>query len=313
MATRPARLLVIGDVAWDILVRPERELVWGSDVFGRVELMPGGAAANVAVWARRIGAEVTLVGKVGDDTLGELMLRHLRAEGLSTEIPVVPGKPTMRIGIVIDPRGEHGFVTDHSNPLSFSPSDLPTSLLDHTDCLFFNGYGIFTSRTAEFMRPILGEARRRGIPIAFDPSSFTLIGGYGPQRLLAELGPLDLLLANAEETRSLCQGEDPATLGATARTVVVKEGADGASAFTSSQRWRAEPAPAIVVDTTGAGDAFDAAYLVEYLASGSVDAALAAGNKLGAYVASHVGAQPKHWASPFATSPSGQARPRPAH
>jgi len=311
MATRPRRLLVIGDIAWDILVRPERELVWGSDVFGRVELLPGGAAANVAVWARRLGAEVTLVGKVGDDTLGELMLRHLRAEGLSTEIPVVPGKPTMRIGIVIDPAGEHGFVTDHSNPLSFSPSDLPPALLDHTDCVFFNGYGIFTSRTAEFLRPFLAEARRRGIPTAFDPSSFTLIGGYGPKRLLAELGPLDMLLANAEETRALCPGADPSQLSATARVVVVKQGADGASAFTSTDTWRAPPAPAVVVDTTGAGDAFDAAYLVEYLSSGDVEAALAAGNTLGAHVASHVGAQPERSSRP-ATSSDGPARPRPA-
>jgi ribokinase len=308
MATRPRRLLVIGDIAWDILVRPERELVWGSDVFGRVELLPGGAAANVAVWARRLGAEVTLVGKVGDDTLGELMLRHLRAEGLSTEIAVVPGKPTLRIGIVIDPKGEHGFVTDHSNPLSFSPSDLPPALLDHADCVFFNGYGIFTSRTAEFLRPLLGEARRRGIPVAFDPSSFTLIGGYGPRRLLAELGPLDLLLANAEETRALCPGADPSALSAIARVVVVKQGADGASAFTAAQTWRAAPAPAVAVDTTGAGDGFDAAYLVEYLSSGDVDAALAAGNRLGAHVASHVGAQPELSSRP-ATSPDVPTRP----
>jgi ribokinase len=307
MATHPVRLLVVGDIAWDILVRPERELVWGSDVFGRVELMPGGAAANVAVWARRLGADVTLVGKVGDDTLGELMLRRLRAEGLSTEIPVVPGKPTMRI--VIDPQGEHGFVTDHSKPLSFSPSDLPLSLLDSTDCVFFNGYGIFTSRTAEFLRPLLNEARRRGITTAFDPSSFTLIGAYGPRRLLDELGPLDVVLANAEETRALCPDSEPSALSGTARLVVMKRGADGASAFTSTEAWSAPPAPATVVDTTGAGDGFDAAFLVEYLTSRNVDAALEAGNRMGAHVASHLGAQPERPFRP-AISPAAPTRPR---
>ena len=292
MTPRPVRLLVIGDVAWDILVRPERELVWGSDVFGRVELMPGGAAANVAVWARRLGAEVVLAGKVGDDTLGELMLRHLRAEGVMTEIPAVPGKPTMRIGIVIDPRGEHGFVTDHSHPLAFSPSDLPERLLDQADCVFFNGYGVFTSRTTEFIRPLLAEARRRGIPVAFDPSSFTMIDAYGPVRLLGEVGPVDVLLSNAEEARALSRNTDVAGLASAAQIVVVKQGADGASAFGEGGSWAAAPAPAAVVDTTGAGDAFDAAFLVEWLSSGDVEAALAAGNRLGAHVASHVGAQP---------------------
>ena len=293
MTPRPVRLLVVGDIAWDILVRPERELVWGSDVFGRVELMPGGAAANVAVWARRLGAEVVLAGKVGDDTLGELMLRHLRAEGVMTEMPAVPRKPTMRIGIVIDPRGEHGFVTDHSHPLAFSQSDLPTRLLDQVDRVFFNGYGVFTSRTTEFIRPLLAEARSRGIPVAFDPSSFTMIDAYGSVRLLAEVGRLDVLLSNAEETQALSRHTDVAGLASAAHLVVVKQGADGASAFGGSgQSWSAAPAPANVVDTTGAGDAFDAAFLVEWLSSGDVEAALSAGNRLGAHVASYVGAQP---------------------
>ena len=75
------RLLVIGDVAWDIFIRPERDLVRGSDVLGTVDVMPGGAAANVAVWARRLGADVTLMGKIGDDTLGTLMQTHLAERG----------------------------------------------------------------------------------------------------------------------------------------------------------------------------------------------------------------------------------------
>ena len=210
-----------------------------------------------------------------------------------TEIPAVPGKPTMRIGIVIDPRGEHGFVTDHSHPLAFSPSDLPARLLDQVDCVFFNGYGVFTSRTTEFIRPLLADARRGGIPVAFDPSSFTMIDAYGSARLLAEAGNLDVLLSNAEETKALSRHTDVAGLARAAQLVVVKQGADGSSAFGSGDRsWSAPPAPATVVDTTGAGDAFDAAFLVEWLSSGDVDAALTAGNRLGAHVASHVGAQP---------------------
>ena len=51
------RLLVVGDIAWDIFIRPEGDLVRGSDVLGTVDVMPGGAAANVAVWARRLGAD----------------------------------------------------------------------------------------------------------------------------------------------------------------------------------------------------------------------------------------------------------------
>jgi 2-dehydro-3-deoxygluconokinase len=83
-----------------------------------------------------------------------------------------------------------------------------------------------------------------------------------------------------------------AALASRATLVVVKRGASGASAHTADGAWRAGVAPVKVVDTTGAGDAFDAAFLVEWLRSGDIEAALQAGNRLGAYVASHLGAQP---------------------
>ncbi len=291
MAVRPVRLLAIGDVAWDILVRPERELVWGSDVFGAVELMPGGAAANVAVWAQRLGARATLVGKVGADTLGELMLRHLRDEGVTTRIAEVADLPTLRIGIVIDPQGEHGFVIDHTRPLTFSADDLPTSLLDHADAVFFNGYAIFTSQSTEFLHPLLTAARRRQIPVAFDPSSFALIRAFGAARLLDELGPLDVLLANSDEVKALCGDAPPSSLHTWTKLLVMKQGADGAAAYRAGESWCDSAVPVPVVDTTGAGDAFDAAFLVEWLGGGSVERALAEGNRLGAHVARHMGAQ----------------------
>ena len=113
------RLLVIGDIAWDIFIRPEGDLVRGSDVLGTVDVMPGGAAANVAVWARRLGAQVTLVGKIGDDTLGTLMHTHLRGEGVGDHLITVPGGLSTRVGILVSADGEHSFVIDHTKVLRF--------------------------------------------------------------------------------------------------------------------------------------------------------------------------------------------------
>ena len=291
-AAHSPRLLVIGDIAWDILIRPQTELVWGSDAFGAVELMPGGSAANVAVWARRMGAEVTLVGKIGDDVLGDLMGRHLAAEGLAGAIRTVPGGFTTRVGVVVTPRGEHAFVTDHTRLLDFAAGELDASLLDGIDAVFFNGYGVFTSRSAAFMLDLLVEARRRGIVIAFDPSSFALIHAYGPERLLDEAGHLDLLMANEDEVLALCKGEPLAWLQARATLVVIKRGADGATAIGTGGSVSAAPSPATIVDTTGAGDGFDAAFLVDYLRHHDVAGGLALANRLGAYVTGFLGAQP---------------------
>ncbi len=285
------RLLIVGDIAWDILLRPEREPIWGSDVFGTVELLPGGSAANVAVWSRRLGADVTLAGRIGDDALGELMMRHLAAEDVTARVITVPGGATTRVGIYVRTDGEHGFVTDHTQALAFRAADLPVELLDGADAMFVSGYAIYMSESAAFLAGLLAEARRRGVAVAFDPTSFALIRRYGAERLLAELGRLDVLLANDDEARALAGGRSSETLLAHSRVVVVKMGDEGALAM-DGLRTVTAPATAVrVVDTTGAGDAFDAAFLVAYAGRASLEAALSAANRLGAQVAGRLGAQ----------------------
>ena len=66
------KLCVIGDFAWDVLIRTNTELLKGGDTFGEVLLMPGGSAANVAVWAARCGLPSHFIGKIGRDRFGLL-------------------------------------------------------------------------------------------------------------------------------------------------------------------------------------------------------------------------------------------------
>jgi sugar/nucleoside kinase (ribokinase family) len=285
------RLLVIGDIAWDVLLRPAGELVWGSDVYGHVDLMAGGSAANVAVWARRLGALVTLVGQVGDDRFGDLMRTHLEAERIADAVRIVPGGQTMRIGVLVRPDGEHAFVTDHSHPPRLTSADLPLALLDGADAVFLNGYAVFMAGSAAFASALLAEARRRRIPVSFDPSSSSLIRAHGPRALLDEIGPLDILLANEDEAQALLPGEPASGLLAHTAVAVVKKGGQGAAALHAAGSVSAAAEPIAAVDTTGAGDAFDAAFLVEYLTRRSLTGALAAANRLGAHVAARFGAQ----------------------
>jgi ribokinase len=287
------RLVVIGDIAWDIFIRPEHDLVRGSDVSGTVDVMPGGAAANVAVWAHRLGVTAILRGKIGTDTLGQVMLAHLVQEGVASHVSVLEGGVTTRVGILVSPDGEHSFVMDHTKVIRFKDGDVDPSILDDASAVFFNGYDIYLARTASFLRPVLDEARRRGLPVVFDPSSFELIRRYKPARLLNDIGPLDILIANEEEVEELSRAEGVDSLLTATRLLVTKQGARGAAALDATG-WRRAPAvPITAVDTTGAGDAFDAAFLVEWLSSHDVDAALREGNRLGAFVASRLGGQPE--------------------
>jgi len=253
--------------------------------------MAGGSAANVAVWARRHGAGVTLVGHVGDDRFGHLMRAHLTDEGVAEFVRVVPGGQTMRIGVVIRPDAEPAFVTDHSRPLRLTADDLPLSLLDRADAVFLNGYAVFMAGSAAFASPLLAEARRRGVMVAFDPSSFSLIRAHQTANLLDEVGPLDVLLANEDEARALVPDGPLETLLARTAVAVVKQGGQGATALHAGGSVSAAAEPIVVADTTGAGDAFDAAFLVEYLTHRDLARALAAANRLGGHVAARLGAQ----------------------
>ena len=284
-------ITVVGDIAWDVLLQPRGDLVWGADVLGDVELLPGGSAANVAFWAKRLGGVPRLVGKVGDDLMGTLMRAHLEREGLGECLISVPGGRTTRIGVYVRPDAEHAFVTDHRHALRLSADDLPLSMLDGTDAIFFNGYAVFMAGSATFLGPLLDEARRRGVLVAFDPSSASLIEHYGAERLLVDVGPIDILLANHAEAEVLRRGRPLEALMEGVGVVVVKQGPLGATAVCAPHRLMSPAATAEVVDTTGAGDAFDAAFLVEYLASHDLQRALDAGNVLGAGVAGALGAQ----------------------
>jgi sugar/nucleoside kinase (ribokinase family) len=213
--------------------------------------------------------------------------------------------------VLVRPQGEHAFITDHTRLPRFERGDLSASLLDGADAVFFNGYGIFGAGSTAFVEDLLAEARRRRVPVAFDPSSFALIRAYGASRLLGELSPLDILIANDDEARALASDHPPQALQRHCGLLVVKQGAKGSSAFTAASSWSAEPFAPQVVDTTGAGDAFDAAFLVHYLRNKNVEGALNAANRLGAHVASFLGAQPPvpDWMA--AAPPPGTRQPRP--
>ncbi|MFZ9159020.1 MAG: PfkB family carbohydrate kinase, partial [Ilumatobacteraceae bacterium] len=78
--TSTPQLCVLGDFAWDVLIRTNSELLRGGDTFGEVMLTPGGSAANVAVWASRCGTPTRFVGKIGRDRFGQLAQEDLECE-----------------------------------------------------------------------------------------------------------------------------------------------------------------------------------------------------------------------------------------
>lgn len=289
---RKPKIISLGDLAWDFLLEVKEEICWGSDVKGQVEFSYGGSACNFAVWASRAGAKVKLLGKVGDDLLGHLILEHLKTEGVEFPFKPIPGARTARIGVFVSPNGERGMVMDKDHRLSFDLKDYSPTLLEGYDLLFFTGYSIYNRRSIGFLKKTLSEARKKGLSIAFDPSSFHLMDGFGYPELRNLVSPLDFLLLNEEEAKRLSFGKDFHELLSISQTVVIKRGEKGAFAVSAFGEFISPAFPSQVLDSTGAGDAFDAGFLVEFLTSKNMEKSLIEGNRLGAYVVSHFGAQP---------------------
>jgi ribokinase len=289
------KLATIGDIAVDVLAAAGEALTRGADARGSVRLMPGGSAANVAVWAARLGARAACVGATGADPWGAWLRDDLRREGVRVVGPV-RGR-TAAILAFVDAAGERTFVTERDAALTLHPADLPADCWDGLDVLHVPAYSLFEGALAETSIAAIQAARARGAAISLDLSSVSLLRVYGPVRfaaLLADLRP-DFLFANLEEAQLVfavrTADEAAAAMRCVASIAVVKRGSAGILvADEAGTHSAAAPAPA--VDTNGAGDALAAAFLVEHARSGDVMRAAWAGVRLAGAVVQGQGARP---------------------
>lgn len=297
-------LWVVGDYAWDVLIRTNTELLTGGDTYGEVNLAPGGAAANAAVWARRCGAPVAFVGKVGRDRLGDLAEEELNAERVDACLVRSETQTTGSVAVWIDHTGQRSMVSGKGADHHLLPSELPREHLAAARTALLTGWSFFADPPREAAREAARIAKGGGAALAFDPASFQLIETVGVERFLAwtvDLG-IDLMFPNYDEGRTLTGEEEPERIverlserydGA---RVILKLDAKGAyvqaDADGNDGGWVA-PVESQLLDATGAGDAFVGAFLARRnLGETAVEAArFAAG--VSAWVIEHLGARPQ--------------------
>jgi ribokinase len=241
--------------------------VVGSDSAAAVALHGGGAAGNVAA---HLGDRARLVARVGDDPMAAVALEGgLRAT-------VDPALPTGVCVVLVGPDGERTMLPDAGANAVLSPPDAIDG-----DVVYVSGYALLREATRPAALAWLEAARAAGARTVVDPASAAPLA----DALHAfEAVRCDLLLPNAAEAAVL----GPERLRAIAREVVVKFGAEGASWTDGERTLNVPAAPARVVDTTGAGDAFAAGFLGVWPA-GDPEAALQAGAALAAAVVAREG------------------------
>jgi sugar/nucleoside kinase (ribokinase family) len=280
-------LICVGDVMLDVHARFGR-LVRGGDVHGRVLVQPGGTSANTAVWASQDGAETAVVGAVGDDILGELLVRSLSERGVHTGWIRHHPEPTGTMLIALE-EDERSMVADRGANATLVPADLPT--LEATAVLI-SGYLLLQEPGHDTALAALERARTD--LLAVEAASWPLVDAFGPGRFFEETAGAHVVLANEDEARSLTgiEGSDAARqLAERYRMAVVKLGPNGAVLVADGQLVTATIDPVEEVDPTGAGDAFDGVLLSRLAAGEEPGDALRAACHAGARVV----ASPMTW------------------
>jgi sugar/nucleoside kinase (ribokinase family) len=293
---RNPRVVVVGDLLYDLLAKVDGDVRLGVDTFTPIRAAGGGSGANAAAWLAASGVETHFVGRVGDDVFGRFLEEELQRAGVRTHLARDPVLGTGKVFVLVDGAGERTMITDRGAVENLGPEDIPTSLLSGGH-LHLVGYTFSGGSRRETAFEALRLAREAGMTVSVDPSAVPMLEDIGPDRFLTWTSGANLCFPNLQEGSLLAGTEDPVQIAEKLLdhypAVVLKLGAEGARyADTEGRRSRVPATPARANDTTGAGDALCAGFLAAWLAGEAPEEALRRGVMFAARAVEQVGGRP---------------------
>ena len=288
------RITIVGSLNMDLVIRSPHIPKPGETIIGNdFQTIPGGKGANQAVAAARLGGEVSMVGRVGEDAFADVLLNNISISGVDSEYVRRDGNAATGVAlIVVDDSGENIIVVASGANMQLDETDVAAAeqVISSSDVLLLQ---------LEVPLPVVTRAaqiaQEHGVTVILNPAPAREL----PQELL-EL--VDILVPNESETalltglqvesKSDLETAAAALLDSGVRSVVITLG--GRGSFLASADYKTEIFPAYSiqpVDTTAAGDAFMAGLAVNFSAGGSLPEAIRWGNAAGALAALKFGAQ----------------------
>jgi sugar/nucleoside kinase (ribokinase family) len=318
-ATGAPSVVLLGDIMTDLVARLAGPLVPASDSPARISVEGGGAAANTASWLASLGARSVLLGRIGDDAAGRAAMNGLHAHGVETRFAIDRQRPTGTVIVLVEPGGERTMVPDAGANEALTGDDLPYDVFAAGAHLHLSGYTLLRPGSRQAGLAALDLAREAGMTTSVDAASVGPLETAGAERFLDWIDGVDVLFANQPEARTLASAahsapppipatdQSPATIHrlnsvSAARAIaehcglaVVKLGAFGALACSSTGDYEYVDAVPLgaeaAIDSTGAGDAFAAGFLRQWLTTASLAEALRSGCVLAAQAVRMVGAR----------------------
>ena len=271
------RIAVVGSNMVDLITYVTRMPGRGETIEApRFEMGAGGKGANQAVAAARLGSEVLMVSKVGDDVFGQNTIRNFQNNGVDTcHVDVVAGVSSGVAPIFVEPSGENSILIIKGANGHLTPADVDAAASDLLGCDLIL---LQLEVPLETVYHTIALAGRHGKPVLLNPAPAT------PELDLAKLSDVTFFTPNRSElallsglpTETMAEIETAARklLAAGIRAVIATLGGDGVLLVTKTEARHIPTAPVKPLDTTGAGDAFIGSFAHFYALSGDVADAL---------------------------------------
>ena len=295
-------ILVVGSLNTDLVVRAPRFPQPGETISGEdLQVIPGGKGANQAVAAARLGANVSMLGRVGQDGFGDFLLENLKANHVDAQLVQREAASTGTATIIVDANGQNSIVLSPGANGKVSPADVENVSFVHHELLLLQLEIPMPTVLAAAQR-----AREKNVRVILNPA---------PARQLPDelITLTDFLIPNETEL-SLLTGTDVndlssaeaaarALLGRGTKNVIVTLGSRGALVVDSDTSKQVDTYQVNVVDTTAAGDAFIGGFATKLLESArllanpqgkatAIQEAVRYGCACGALATTKFGAQP---------------------
>jgi ribokinase len=289
-----SKLVVVGSLNMDLVVRTPHLPRPGETILGREFItVPGGKGANQTVATAKLGATVSMIGRVGSDDFGRALRENLRAAGADDRCVSTEDSAASGIAIIeVDDSGQNTIVVAPGANAHVARADV-----DAARSIIVSSQAVI----AQLEIPL--DTVECALSTARAANVLTILNPAPAQALSTELLALvDLLVPNESEAALLTGIEvtDDVSAEQSARQlhergagiVVITLGARGALALSEGKTWRIPPFHVAAIDATAAGDAFVGALATAYATQRDLDAALREASAAGALAATRLGAQP---------------------